>query len=77
MGLDLSLTCHLFRFLRQLKVSRRLPRQSSDPICQDNGNATGCLPEGLNFTTAPDDLVTCINSKSQHSLHDIMYGMVN
>ena len=66
MGIKLVIDiCHLFRFLRQLKVNQRLPRQSSDPICQDDGNATGCLPDGI--ATAPSELVTCINSTSQLS----------
>ena len=60
-ALNLSLTCHLFRFLRQLKVNRRLPRQSSDPICRDGDNATGCLPDGVAMAPG-EDLITCVNS---------------
>ena len=49
-------------------MNRRLPRQS-DPVCQDGGNATGCLPDGI--MTAPEDLVMCINSRSHH-VHNII-----
>ena len=60
--LVIDINVPVYRFLRQLKVNRRLPRQSSDPICQDGGDVSGCLPDDI--TTAPDDLVTCINSRS-------------
>ena len=43
-------------------MNQRLPRQSSDPICQDGDNATGCLPDGV--AMAPTDLITCVNSMS-------------
>ena len=42
-------------------MNQRLPRQSSDPICQDGDNA-GCLPDGV--AMAPTDLITCVNSMS-------------
>lgn len=50
-------------FLRQLKVNRRVRRQSSTPVCMDGAeNASrACLPDGVN--DAPTSLVNCVSNE--------------